>query len=94
MKNIIFRGKSIYHNEWVYGWLVALDDFCCICPYDVREGCDGAYYDEIGCFDGYMKPVHPYSVEVCIEEGISTVDMEYRDWEPVDLFGISEQLSL
>ena len=94
-KRVTFRGKSKYYNEWVYGSLVALEDYCCICPTNVRDGWGGAYVDsESGCFDGYMVPVHPYSVEVNIEYGLSTVQMEHGDWEPVVPFGISEQLNL
>lgn len=95
MKRIIYRGKSKFHDEWVYGSLVALEDYCCICPTNVREGWGGAYVDgESGCFDGYMVPVHPYSVEVNIEEGMSCVQLEYREFEKVLPFGISEQLNL
>lgn len=92
-KRVTFRGKSKFNDEWVYGSLVALQDYCCICPTDVCDGWCGAYANgESGCFDGYMVPVHPHSVEVNIEDGLSMVQMEYRDWEPVVPFGISEQL--
>lgn len=62
MRDYIFRGKN-ESGEWVYGSLVCAQGFCCIMQED--DGTDYNYPyldDELGCIDGYITPVNPYTV--------------------------------
>jgi uncharacterized phage protein (TIGR01671 family) len=64
MRNILFRGKQVDNDEWVYGSLILVKDFCCIL--DGEEGSDRIGYPyldaSLGTISGRAMPVIPETV--------------------------------
>lgn len=57
MRDYLFRGKD-HGGKWVYGSLVAAEDFCGILEKDDGTDYNYPYLDNLtGCIDGYITPV-------------------------------------
>ena len=64
MRDILFRGKRVCGNDFVYGNLIRVDDYCCILEREEDlHPMDAPYLDgEIGWIDGKATPVVPETI--------------------------------
>lgn len=64
MRDILFRGKRVGGNDFVYGNLIHVDDYCCILEREEDlHPMDAPYLDgEIGWIDGKATPVVPETI--------------------------------
>ncbi len=62
MREILFRGKRTDGRGWVEGYLIRIENYCCILELDCQDY-GSIYLDwEIGWIDGQAIPVIPETV--------------------------------
>lgn len=76
MLDILFRGKRKDNNEWVYGFLISIGDYCCILELDCQIG--GATYldSDLGYIDGQAVPVIPQTVGRLLDRACYDADRQ------------------